>query len=280
MSRMGRVLLVLALAACDGGGSTDIEGTLRFADLSDVEISRLINAATGSEGFQAQAIAESYADPFEPDDPCPARSLAGNVGTITGGCTTQDGVTLEGSIAIKNPLNWCLAFEDGVGWCDTEYEGNWNEPTEYTFSDFAITQAGFKRAFDGRLTSATIDGYIDMDITSVQLDVAVRSDIYAERDGSQRVDINGSGIELVGGWRRARRRLHRHLVDESDERLLHAGRRRHAEGHDGGQLHSLAHRGDTADVLDVSVGVSHKLHEFLRPNLGHRLSSATVSAMR
>lgn len=198
MSRMGRVLLVLALAACDGGGSTDIEGTLRFADLSDVEISRLINAATGSEGFQAQAIAESYADPFEPDDPCPARSLAGNVGTITGGCTTQDGVTLEGSIAIKNPLNWCLAFEDGVGWCDTEYEGNWNEPTEYTFSDFAITQAGFKRAFDGRLTSATIDGYIDMDITSVQLDVAVRSDIYAERDGSQRVDINGSGIELVG----------------------------------------------------------------------------------
>jgi hypothetical protein len=198
MSRICFALLALSVAACSGGGSTDIEGTLRFADRSDVEISRLINAASGSEGFQAQATAESYADPSEPDDPCPARSLTGNVGTITGGCTTQDGVTLEGTIAIKNPLNWCLVFDESVGWCDAEYEANWNEPTEYTFSGFAITQGGFTRSFDGRLTSASVDGYIDMDITSVQLDVAVRSDIYAERDGSQEVDINGSGVELVG----------------------------------------------------------------------------------
>lgn len=197
MSRIGSALLALAAAACGGSGSTDIEPTLRFAELSDLEISRLINAASGSEGFQAQAIAESYADPSEPGDPCPARTLTGNIGTITGGCTTQDDVTLDGSIAIKNPLNWCLAFEDSTGWCETEYEANWNEPTEYTFSDFAITQGGFKRVFDGRLTSATIGGYIDMDITSVQLDVAVRSDVYAERDGSNRVDIRG-GIELLG----------------------------------------------------------------------------------
>ncbi len=198
MSRIGFALLASSAAACSGGGSTDIQGTLRFADRSDVEISRLINAASGSEGFQAQATAESYADPSEPGDPCPARSLTGNVGTIPGGCTTQDGVTLEGTIAIENPLNWCLVFDDSAGWCDTEYEANWNEPTEYTFSGFSITQAGFTRSFDGRLTSASIDGYIDMDITSVQLDVAVRSDIYAERDGSRDVDINGSGIELVG----------------------------------------------------------------------------------
>jgi hypothetical protein len=197
MSRMNLALLALPLAAC-GGGSTDIEGTLRFADRSDLEISRLINAASGSEGFQAQATAESYADPSEPGDPCPARSLDGNVGTITGGCTTQDGVTLEGSITIKNPLSWCLAYDESVGWCDTEFEASWSEPSVYTFSGFAITQAGFRRSFDGRLTSASVDGYIDMDITSVQLDVAVRSDIYAERDGSREVDINGSGIELVG----------------------------------------------------------------------------------
>ncbi len=197
MSRISFALLASSVAAC-GGGSTDIEGTLRFADRSDIEISRLINAASGSEGFQAQALAESYADPSEPSDPCPVRSLTGNIGTITGGCTTQDGITIDGSIAIKNPLNWCLAFDDSVGWCDREFEANWNEPTEYTFSGFAITQSGFMRAFDGRLTSATIDGYIDMDITSVQLDVAVRSDIYIERDGSRDVEINGSGIELVG----------------------------------------------------------------------------------
>jgi hypothetical protein len=196
---MSRIRFALcALAACSGGGSTDIESTLRFADRSDLEISRLINAASGSEGFQAQATAESYADPSEPSDACPARSLSGDTGTISGGCTTQDGVTLGGSISIKNPMDWCLVFDESAGWCDTEYEGNWNEPTKYTFSGFSITQSGFTRSFDGWLTSATIDGYIDMDITSVQLDVAVRSDIYAERDGSRDVDINGSGIELFG----------------------------------------------------------------------------------
>jgi hypothetical protein len=197
MSRINLVMFALPLAAC-GGGSTDIKGTLRFADRSDLEISRLVNAASGSEGFQAQATAESYADPFEPGDPCPARALEGNTGTITGGCTTQDGVVIEGSVAIDNPLSWCLTFDASTGWCDVEHEGEYASPTKYTFAGFAITQSGFKRSFDGVLTSASIDGYIDMDITSVQLDIAVRSDIYAERDGSRNVDINGSGIELVG----------------------------------------------------------------------------------
>src|SRR5262245_48131467 len=71
MSRISLLMFALPLAACGDGGSTDIKGTLRFADRSDLEISRLVNAASGSEGFQAQAFAESYADPFEPTDPCP-----------------------------------------------------------------------------------------------------------------------------------------------------------------------------------------------------------------
>lgn len=198
MSRIGFVMCALPVVACSGGGSTDIASTLRFADRSDIEISRLVNAASGSEGFAAQATAESYADPFEPGDPCPARAFSGDTGTITGGCTTLDGVAIEGSIEIQNPLDWCLAFDTAAGWCDMEYEGNFSAATEYSFNAFAITQSGFRRSFDGRLTSATVDGYIDMDVVSVQLDVAVRSDIHAERDGSRSVRVNGSGIELVG----------------------------------------------------------------------------------
>jgi hypothetical protein len=197
MSRISLLMYAL-LAACDGGGSTDIKGTLRFADRSDLEISRLVNAASGSEGFQAQATAESYADPFETGDPCPARAFSGDTGTITGGCTTQDGDAIEGSIEIKNPLSWCLVFDTAASWCDMEYEGNFADPTQYAFNGFAITQSGFRRSFDGQLTSATLDGFIDMDLVSVQLDVAVRSDIYVERDSSRNVSINGSGIELVG----------------------------------------------------------------------------------
>jgi hypothetical protein len=188
---------VVTVVGC-GGGSTDIDGTLRFADRSDAEISRLVSAASGSEGFQAQATAESFADPSEPDDPCPARAFSGDTGTITGGCTTQDGAAIEGSITIKNPLNWCLVFDTANSWCDMEYEGNFTAASKYTFTGFAITQSGFRRTFDGFLTSATLDGYIDMDVTSEQLGIAVRSDIYVERDDSRNVSINGSGVELVG----------------------------------------------------------------------------------
>ncbi len=198
MSRISLVMCVLPVAACGGGGSTDIEGTLRFSDRSDVEISRLVNAASGSEGFQAQAVAESYADPFEPGDPCPARTFSGDTGTITGGCTTQEGDAIEGTITIQNPLSWCLVFDEAAGWCDMEYEGNFGAASVYTFDAFTITQSGFSRSFDGVLTSDTFDGVIDMDITSIQLDVAVRSDIHAERDGGRSVSVTGSGVELVG----------------------------------------------------------------------------------
>ncbi|HEY5920388.1 MAG TPA: hypothetical protein VIV11_01900 [Kofleriaceae bacterium] len=190
--------MALPLVACGGGGSTDIKGTLRFSDRSDAEISRLVNAASGSEGFQAQATAESYADPFEPSDPCPARAFSGDTGTITGGCTTQDGDALEGSITIKNPRNWCLVFDTAADWCDMEYEGNFAAPSDYTFDNFSITQSGFGRSFDGWMSSATFDGYIDMDIVSVQLDIGVRSDVYAETDDGRTIDINGSGVELIG----------------------------------------------------------------------------------
>jgi len=195
---MTRFSLVLCLAACGGGGSTDIKGTLRFADRSDVELSRLVNAATGSEGFQAQATAGEYADPFEPGDPCPARTFSGDTGTITGGCTTMDGIALEGSIELVNPLDWCLTFDTANNWCDTTYEGNYNADSRYAFHSFAITQSGFRRSFDGQLTIGALYDHIDMDLTSVQLDVAVRSDIYIEYNNGRNASISGSGIELVG----------------------------------------------------------------------------------
>jgi len=196
MSRIG--LVTCLLAGCGGGGSTDVDGTLRFSDRSDLEISRLVNAASGSEGFQAQSTAESYADPFEPGDPCPARSFSGDTGTITGGCTTMDGIALEGSMQIKNPLSWCLVFNTANSFCDMEYEGNFNADTNYTFTGFSITQSGFARSFDGRVTIGSLYDHVDMDLVSVQLDVAVRSDIYIEYSGGRNASFDGSGVELVG----------------------------------------------------------------------------------
>jgi hypothetical protein len=190
-------MCAVPLAACGGGVSTDIDATLKFSDRSDAEISRLVNAASGSEGFQAQATAESYADPFEPSDPCPQRTFAGDTGTVTGGCTTMDGEVLAGSIELQNPLDWCLAYDTSNNFCDMTYEGNFNAGSTYTFHGFAITQSNFTRSFDGHVEVSDLYTHLDIDITSVQLDIAVRSDLEIDYNSNRSADIGG-GVELVG----------------------------------------------------------------------------------
>lgn len=181
-----RISFVLALAACGGGGgSTDIEGTLRFADLTDTEISRLVSAASGSEGFQAQATISSFDDSFDPD-PCPAIAISGDTVTITGGCTTMDGVTVEGSATVKNPLGWGDQLEYDYG-ADSVYE----------LHGFALVQANTRRAFDGVFIVESGYTTMDMDLTSDFLGAAVRSDIHIECSRTS-CDIDGSGVELVG----------------------------------------------------------------------------------
>lgn len=173
----------LFVAAC-GGGGTDIDATLRFADRSDAEISRLVSAASGSEGFQAQSQVSQFDEPFEPD-PCPTIDISGNQVTITGGCTTMDGVAVSGTATISNPL----------GWGDLEYD--FGADSVYEFSGFAIEQSGFRTAFDGVVRQAASFRELDMDLTMDMMGIAVRSDIYMDCDTSG-CDIEGSGVELVG----------------------------------------------------------------------------------
>jgi hypothetical protein len=93
------------LGACGGGGSTDIESSLVFADRTDAEILRLINAAAGTDMFFAEAQINQFGDTFDAD-PCPAVTVEGNVATVTGGCTTSDGTRIDGSAIVTNPLGW------------------------------------------------------------------------------------------------------------------------------------------------------------------------------
>lgn len=176
--------LTMILAACgDGGGSTDITPTLRFADLTDSDISRLVSAASGSEGFQAQATALSFDEPFEPD-PCPAVAVDGTTVTLTGGCTMMDGTAIEGTAVIEN-----------APWGDLD--NDFRADTVYTFTQFALVQQGFRRAYDGVFRIGSGYGELDMDLTADTLGVAVRSDIYMDC-GSSSCTVSGSGVELVG----------------------------------------------------------------------------------
>ena len=97
---------LVALAACGGdGGSTDVEPTLRFADRTDTELLRLIDAAGGTDLFRATGMIDQFGDTFE-IEPCPTITIAGSVATVTGGCARADGSRLEGTGAVDNPIGW------------------------------------------------------------------------------------------------------------------------------------------------------------------------------
>jgi hypothetical protein len=181
---------MLALIACGGGGgSTDIEGTITFADRTDQEIARMISAAGGTEMFSAEGAVSSIGDPFGSDDPtCPTRVIDGQTVTITGGCTTTDGVQIDGTAIATNPL----------GWDNVEYE--YGDDTLYEMQGLTITQNGFAMTYDGFIRRGDNLATYDADVTVTQLGVALRSDLYYHCSNPQNpsCNVNGSGLELVG----------------------------------------------------------------------------------
>ncbi len=176
-----RTALVLgALAAC-GGHTTDIQANLRIADRSDVELSRLIAASGGADMFGAQARIDELS--FGTTDPCPAIAIARNQVTVTGGCTTADGVAIAGSATVTNPAGWDAVTYD------------YNSDSVYQFDQLAfgtMTYDGVVRISDGSTT-------YDADITVDDGTTALRSDLYYSCDrGSLTCSLDGSGLELVG----------------------------------------------------------------------------------
>jgi hypothetical protein len=180
-------IISLALVACGGGGSTDIEGTLVFADRTDAELVRLINAAGGTDMFGAQSAMEQFGDAFDPD-PCPVIAIAGDTATITGGCTTADGVQIDGTGSVTNPS----------GWDTIEYD--YTSDTTYQMNALTITQSGFTQTFDGLVVISDNHTTYDADVTVGQLDVTVRSDLYyhCSNPSDPSCSVSGSGLELVG----------------------------------------------------------------------------------
>lgn len=181
---MRKLACIVVVAACGGGGSTDVTPTLVFADRSDTELAALINAAGGAQMFSAQAQVDQFAGST---DPCPAVSVAGNTVTLTGGCTTQDGVMIAGTATVTNSPSW-----DQITY-------NYAAATRYELAGLTVTQSGFTQSYDGRIDISGSFTVYDADVTSTMLGVSIRSDIHYECDaGDKTCDLSGSGIELVG----------------------------------------------------------------------------------
>lgn len=182
---MRRLACLVVLAACGGGGSTNVKPTLKFADRSDTELAALINAAGGTAMFSAQAQIDQFAGST---DPCPAVAVAGATITLTGGCTTTDGIAIAGTATVTNPAAW-----DQVAY-------NYANDTTYELTAMTFTQSGLATSYDGRITVADSFATYDADITSNLFGTGdMRSDIHYECDRSSNTcDLSGSGIEMIG----------------------------------------------------------------------------------
>ncbi len=183
------VALPTLLAACsEPTGSTDIAPTLRFADRTDAEIVRLINAAGGTEMFQAEGTFGSYDDSDPGGDPCPAIAVVDEAATITGGCSTSDGVAIAGTLTIDNPL--------GFDQLDYDYRAD----TVYRAAGFSLTDGGQTISFDGELRRADQFATWDADLVVTIGGVALRSDLFyhCTNPDNPRCTLSGSGLELIG----------------------------------------------------------------------------------
>lgn len=177
--------LFTSLAACGAGGSTDIDPTLVLAERSDLEINRLVAAASGSEGFQAQGQLGQFDEPFEPD-PCPVVVEDVDRVTITGGCTRADGMAVEGSATITNPL----------GWGELDYD--FTEDSIYEYAGFALVfEGGTRMGYDGVFRIAPSYDELDMDLVVDSFGATLRSDLFMDCDMSG-CELGESGLELVG----------------------------------------------------------------------------------
>jgi len=174
----------VALAACGGGPSTDIQPTLRIADRSDAEIARLISAAGGGEMFSAQSQVDALS---LSTDPCPAITVEGDVVTASGGCTTKDGVAITGAVTITNPAVWSqVTYRDGAD-------------TLYQLDQLSVTQNGDAQTFDGSVRITDALATYEADITVEQQGESLRSDLLYRCDRTNQIcDLDGSGLELVG----------------------------------------------------------------------------------
>jgi hypothetical protein len=177
--------LALGLAAC-GGGGTDIDSTLVFADRTDIEIARLANAGSGSEMFAAQSQINQFGDTFDAD-PCPAIAVDGDTVTVTGGCTRLDGTTVvEGTATIVNPQGW-----DQLEWnpsIDTDYD-----------VDLTFDYGGYVQSYVGVMSTSNDYLVMSSDIIVDQGGVQIRSDIkYVCSQASLSCSLSGSGIDMIG----------------------------------------------------------------------------------
>lgn len=184
------------LVACgDDGGGESPPRQFNFDEAAESDIAMFIAIASGTHIEDAHRDIRRYAQPSNPPDPCPAQAVAGSVVTLTGGCTTQNGITIAGTATLTNPISWT-----GV-----EYDGNQNEI--YAFTDYVeTTEIAGERRLDGQIVFGQNNNPADADLVTGIGEVDARTDLViacgaAGCDFSGTAEIVGVGMATVMGQR-------------------------------------------------------------------------------
>ena len=103
-SRLASLILsstLLSIAALPGCAEQGIEHDAIFANATHAQIGRVYNASSGLDLVIALLIADDMSGRNDATG-CPSFVTTGTVTTVTGGCTTEEGTRLEGSIEIRD----------------------------------------------------------------------------------------------------------------------------------------------------------------------------------
>jgi hypothetical protein len=168
-------IAVLWTAAC--GEDLGIDATLTQEALEDATILELVSAASGYEAEQAVHSLVYLRDQMNDDPLCPSvvEDTATATVTLTGGCTTHDGISVIGSAqAIRHP-----------GW------GNdGTQVARYTFDSFRIS---------GPFPSFVYDGTIEWGPTSLEMDLHIDTSDHVIVARGTRACENTSSCTLNAG---------------------------------------------------------------------------------
>lgn len=211
LSLSSSLLSIAALAGCSG-----IDHDARFADGSLAQLERAYAAASGDELRSAVQTALNFAGASGPLA-CPQVATVGQDTTITGGCTTEVGERMEGSIKVHN-MPETPAYDP-------------SQPSLFTF-DFRTTRPGKATELDGHieLAKTSLSGDLRFDdggiVSTSRLELTCKVDGPCTASPGSEIeisDLGGAGVE--GTWHTGDQPSGRVTVRGADVLVIDVGAR-------------------------------------------------------
>lgn len=184
----------LFAAAC----SDDDEATATFSTLDAAHLDRALDLTAGTD-LASLYVTGLFVSGANDPTACPAFVTAGNVTTVTGGCTNDDGARLEGRIVITNMP---ALFGENPSYDPTQ-------PSVVEAFDWTASGGDSSGGIDGKVTltasesgsvlageaEATVDGiaaHSAYTMTCDETDLCTLSNAWFDADGVGRANLSGT----------------------------------------------------------------------------------------